>query len=80
MTLDRPDLVGYATSLDKLVAPGNGDLLGYASEGQWVSPGKHDLPGCVVPAYRQLFKEKVMLSRRKHYLEGAAVGQSSLNF
>ena len=50
MTLDRPDLVGYATSLDKLVTPGNGDLLGYASLGQWVSPGKPDVPGWVSPA------------------------------
>ena len=80
MTLDRPDLVGYATSLDKLVAPGNGDLLGYASLGQWVSPCKHDLPGCVVPACRQVFKEKVMISIRKHYLEGAVLGQSFFNF
>ena len=80
MTLDRPDLVGYATSLDKLVAPGNGDLLGYASLGKWGSPGKPDLPGCVGPASRQVFKEKVMISIRKHYLEGAVLGQRFFKF
>ena len=79
MTLDRPDLVGYATSLDKLVAPGNGDLLGYASLGKWGSPGKPDLPGCVGPASRQVFKEKVMISKRKHYPQGAVLGHSFFN-